>query len=379
MPAALALLAALTTLAALDSQPARRIPLDGGWELSGEGTRIETRRGGRAIAIRTGRAVRRDVTLEDGTIEFDVEVTPYRSFVYVQFRMATDDEHEEIYFRPHKSSLPDAVQYAPVWRGESNWQLYHGAGSTAPLRFAPREWMHVRIVLRGRRAALFVGSDTKPALVMSLARDPAAGYLAFQSFTPPGGAPEGVPTAAFANVVVRPGHVPYELGPEPPAAGAAGLVTRWQLSPAFAVERGPVTELPDSLLVAKARWPAFPAEPTGVLVIGRHVARPAPQSAVVARLVLRAPADGLARLHLGYSDYVTVFVNGRPLFAADAHYSYDEPRQEGLIGRWQATVWLPLVRGDTEVLLAVADGFGGWGLTAELDPTDGAEVVSPPR
>jgi hypothetical protein len=118
-------------------------------------------------------------------------------------------------------------------------------------------------------------------------------------------------------------------------------------------------------------------EPTGVAVIGRHVARPAADAAVVARLVLRAYAGGLQRLDLGYSDYVTVFVNGRPLFAGDAHSSYDQPRQEGLIGLWQATVWLPLERGDNEVLLAVSDGFGGWGLIGRLDPAGGAQLVSP--
>jgi hypothetical protein len=62
-----------------------------------------------------GRAIRRDLSLQDGTIEFDLLVLPRRSFVSVQFRMASDDEYEETYFRPHKSSLPDAIQYDPVW------------------------------------------------------------------------------------------------------------------------------------------------------------------------------------------------------------------------------------------------------------------------
>ena len=70
--------------------------------------------------------MRRDVSLQDGTVDFDMEVTSHRSFVYVQFRMQDDENHEEIYFRPHKSSLPDAIQYAPVWNAESTWQLYHG-------------------------------------------------------------------------------------------------------------------------------------------------------------------------------------------------------------------------------------------------------------
>jgi hypothetical protein len=366
------------TFGALVAQE-RHIPIDSAWALSGDGTRIEEYRGTTSIRLRTGRAIRRDVSLQDGTIEFDMAVTPHRSFVYLQFRMQGDEDHEEIYFRPHKSSLPDAIQYAPVWHGESSWQLYHGKGGTAPVSFTRDEWIHVRIVLSGQRADLFVGEGATPELVMRLAREAAPGYIALRSFVPAGGAPEGVTAATFANVVVRSGHVPYDFGPPPRDSTLPGLATRWQISPAFAVEPGAVTRLPDSLLATRARWASIPVEPNGIAIIGRHVKRPARQAATIARLVLRASSDGLQRMDLGYSDYVTVFVNGRPLFAADAHFSFDEPRQEGVIGLFQSMVWLPLVRGDNEILLAVADGFGGWGLTGRLEPTAGISVVPPSR
>ena len=353
------------------------VPLDEGWELAGEGTRIEAHQGTPAIRIGTGRALRRDVSLQDGTVEFDVALTPRRSFVYVEFRVASDDEYEHIYFRPHKSALPDALQYAPVWRGESNWQLYHGADGTAAFAFDHARWMHVRLVLQGRRAALFLGEDDTPDLLVRLAREPVAGALAFAASVPPGAAgPPGEPVAAFANVVVRPGHVPYRFPPTTDSL-PAGLVTTWQLSPAFPGTRGPMRVLPDSLLRARERWPTFRAEPTGVLVVGRHLARPHAVAGTIARLVLRAGAPTLQPLQLGYSDYVTVFVNGRPIFGGDAHYSFDRPRQDGFIGLWQSTLWLPLARGDNEVLFALSDGFGGWGLTARLDPAGGARLVPP--
>jgi hypothetical protein len=373
------MLHALMLVAALVSQE-RALPLDSGWSLSGEGTRIEEHLGSKSLRMRTGRAIRRDVSLEDGTIDFDVAVTPHRSFVYVQFRMEGDEDHEEIYFRPHKSSLPDAIQYAPVWNGESSWQLFHGKGGTAAIPLPRDQWIHVRLVLSGQRAALFVGEETRtPALVMRLARPPAPGYLALRSFVPPGGAPPGAIAASFANVVVRPGHVPYDFGPAPRDTTPAGLVTRWELSPPFVVEPGIVRALPDGILAPRTRWTSIPVEPNGVAIIGRYLKRPGRQAATVARLVLRSDADRLQPIHLGYSDYVTVFANGRPLFAGDAHYSFDEPRQEGAIGLFQSLVWVPVRRGDNAILFAVADGFGGWGITARLEPVAGVSVVPPPR
>ena len=365
------MLAATSVILPAQATTSHAIPLDAKWELSKQGARIGTYGGRRAILLGTGGAIRRDVSLQDGTIEFDVMVTPHRTFVYVQFRMQSDDEHEEMYLRPHKSELADAIQYAPVWNGEGNWQLYHGPGATAPATFVHGKWMHVRLVLSGRRAALFVGNVRTPQLVAQLARDPAAGYIAFRSFEG-AGAQRSAVSAAYANVSIRPGDVSYHFGDEVASQSGsavvqAELVRHWQLSPPFVASPGPVTELPASERdSSRATWRSYDTDANGLLVIGRHVRRPAAQSAIVARLTLRADSAVLRRLHLGYSDYVTVFVNGRPVFAGDAHYSYDAPRQEGLIGLFQSSVWLPLTPGDNEILLIVNDSFGGWGLMGAL-------------
>jgi hypothetical protein len=117
-------------------------------------------------------------------------------------------------------------------------------------------------------------------------------------------------------------------------------------------------------------------ERTGIVAIGRHMPRPRPAGAAIARLLLRSRGERLQRLYLGYSDYATVWVNGRPIFSGDAHYSFDQPRQEGLIAQSQSTLWLPLRDGENEVLIAVVDGFGGWGLTGRLEPADGALLLS---
>jgi hypothetical protein len=77
---------------------------------------------------------------------------------------------------------------------------------------------------------------------------------------------------------------------------------------------------------------------------------------------------------LGFSDRVTVFLNGRPLFSGDASYSFDAPRRDGLIGYDQARLYLPLEKGDNELALAVADSFGGWGPMGRFPEPAGLEV-----
>jgi len=355
------------------------LAFDRSWELTGDGTKIAPHRGVDAVWIDNGRAIRRDVSLADGTIEFDVELKSHRSFVYLQFRMESDTEFEEFYFRPHKTGLPDAVQYNPVWRGDSFWQLWHGPDAVASPKFQFGRWTRVRLELQGQRGALFLDNGAKPVLVMNLARPTRTGYLALRSFNPDPSLPPGDVAARFANVVVRPGVVSYDFGaPTPAPVHEPGSILRWQVSPAFKGSREPLTQLPSDILTTRAQWPVYPVERSGVVAIGRFMDRPRPDGAAIARLVIRSSGSRLQRLHLGYSDYVTVFVNGAPIFAGDARYSFDQPRQEGLIARSQAMLWLPLRDGENEVLLAVVDFFGGWALTGRLEPSDGGVLVPPP-
>ena len=357
---------------AAQTAPERPLPFsDKTWELEGERTTI-VREGGRdVLQVESGTARRRDVQFENGTIDFDVQLTSRRSFVYVEFRGVAGGELEEVYLRPHKSSLPDAVQYAPVWQGRSSWQLYHGPGATSAVALEPGAWTHVRVIVEGRRAALFVKDMEKPALVIPhLARDPKPGYIGLRGFLP-ADVPGAGPIARFANVVVRPGPAAFDFeaalarraAPSRAApAESATLVRSWAVSRSFVPENGEATVLPAAAIAGDFR--TIDAEPGGLLELHRYV--PVPKTsrvtAGVARVWIRAATAGTYAFDLGFSDVATVFLNGRPVFRGDASYSVDSPRREGLIGYDQARLYLPLVAGDNDLSIVVSDVFGGWGI-----------------
>jgi hypothetical protein len=344
---------------------------DGRWELGEKGVRAESVDGRETLAFETGVATRRDVKLLDGTIEMDVQVTRRRSFVYVTFRMQDDKEYEDFYLRPHKSGLPDAVQYAPVHQGQSAWQLYHGPGATAAVEFQPGAWTRLRLVVQGSRAAVFLGPGERPVMVARLAREPKAGYIALRAFLPPD-TPGSGPVARFANVAVRPNVIPFDfttVAVEAPVI-PPGLVRRWAVSEAIPASDTP----PDALPAAETLGPlrAVETRPGGLLELHRFVTLPAGSraGACVARVRVRAAKAGLVAFDLGYSDRATVFLNRRPLFYGDQGYRFDAPRREGLVGFDQARVWLPLEAGENELAVLVSDTFGGWGLMGRFaDPT----------
>ncbi len=343
-------------------------PFDDRWRLSGEGSRIVPFAGRAGLELVSGEAVLPEIRMEDGTIDVDVRFPTQRSFVYLKFRMQSEDEFEEVYLRPHKSTLPDAIQYAPGFQGASAWQFYHGPGGAVPAHLPGSTWIRVRLVLQGRQAAFFVGDTVTPVLVVPrLARDPAPGYLALRSFIP-APIPQDVYGAHFANLVIRPGDIRYRFPPVTVPALRPGSITMWGVGRAFVPDSGSRQPIPPETIADGFR--PVPVEPgKGFVLLHRHVPMPEGNRrvGVVARVIVKAASAGVYRFNLGFSDEASVYLNGNLLFTGDARYSFDQPRREGLIGLDQASLYLPLRAGDNELTVVVVDGFGGWGVMGQFE------------
>jgi hypothetical protein len=344
------------------------------WHLqSGGGHRIETVNGRTALILRNGQAERPDLLLEDGTIDFDLALSERRSFVGIQVRRQATGNAEHFYFRPHKSSLPDALQYTPVLSDNSQWQLFHDESGGAAVTFPDWEWGHVRIVLAGDRAAVFYGSMERPVLVVDhLALAPTAGFLRLTAGAP-GLSDEEPDFAAFANLDVRPGWIPFEFPERRAKELPEGLIAEWAVSPAFAASPESLTEPPAAALAGP--WQAAAAERDGRVMLSRYLERPpdAPWWGTLARLELTANEAKRVALELGFSDNATVFLNGKPLFSGRYSYSYELPSRMGLISFDQATVYLPLEKGRNDLAVVVTERFGGWAVMGRL--LDGAGVT----
>jgi hypothetical protein len=227
-------------------------------------------------------------------------------------------------------------------------------------------------VLRGRQAAFFVNDTLKPALVIQrLGHEPRPGYLALRGFLPAGVAGSG-PIARFANVVVRPDHVPYAFD-APVVETTPGIVRTWLVSEPFVAPDPASSSLPS---VSMERMRRVEALPTGLVELHRLVPLPAGMRSpgIVARLVVVADSAGHYPLDLGFSDVVTAFVNGAPVFRGDDSYDYAN-RRDGLIGFGQARLFLPLRAGRNTVDLIVTDVFGGWGVMARFPSLAGIRLV----
>ena len=337
------------------------------WIVQGQETEFVTVAGKQAVRLLGGSARLQGVAIEDGIIEFDMLVRQERGFSGAFWRRQDQDNAEQFYLRPHQSGNPDANQYQPLFNGSSSWQLYHGAGYSAPTSYRFDEWMHVRIAFQGRSAAFFVDSDEPAFTTDRLKHDPVAGGVGVyaSNFAP----------AWFADFEVselpddfRIDVVPAENAPEP------DLVTAWEISSPFDWSvLADKTELPPSV-TGRLAWTKMAAEPDGLVNIARINTLAEGANGAFARLVIESPDARVVPFVLGFSDVARVFLNRALKYGGSNVYQSRDYRYLGTIGFFD-TVYLDLEPGRNELLVAVGENFGGWGLKGRLDASGELSIV----
>jgi hypothetical protein len=310
----------------------------------------------------------------------DVATSAVRGFFGFQFRIAGEDgaSAEEIYLRPHESGYPDAIQYTPILNTGRNWQLYNGPGFTAGVEIPKQAWFHLRLAVAGAQAKLYVKDMDRPALVMDdLKSGVQKGLVALYVLA---GA------TCYSNFEIRITPDGPWVRHEPPMP--AGTLTHWSLSPAYdALTRNPERPLLEAESAA-IRWQDVEAEPPGFVVVNRFRESPHPRvsfqsdfskrlepqpgmKVVYARTTIESDRDQVKRLAIGYSDDVSVFLNGKILYRGRSAQAFRDPRFLGIVNPENDTVYLPLKKGSNELVLAVSELGGGWGFICRLsDPED---------
>lgn len=339
------------------------------WDIHAAAWRVEAYRGRSALILRDGAAWLRGSRFHDGTIELDIVFSDTGGFPGIAFRAATHSDFELFYLRQALSGGPHATQYTPVLHGLYAWQIYAGPAWEGTARWTYDRWMHVRLVVRGARAELFVDGDSAVQVVPRLRGPDGAGEIGLLSGT----------GARFANVVVRPDSAAQVATTVSPAGHP--LPTPSTIVPAWRVS----TPFPESTLVRASELTVLPAggawmpgtlgiEERGIANLARVAGNADGRNTVVAAVTLTSDRDRIVRLRFGYSDRVRVFLNGRLLYAGDSGFGTRDPEFLGIVGLFDELA-LPVRRGPNALWLAVSETFGGWAVSADLPDRAGITVT----
>jgi len=227
--------------------------------------------------------------------------------------------------------------------------------------------------MAGAQAKLYVKDMDKPALVMNdLKTGIQKGQVALFVLTG---------ETYFSNFQVRTTpDAPWErhLPPMP-----ANVLTKWSISPSYdALARNLERALSPSESAA-IQWQDVEAEPPGFVVLYRYREAPHPRvtfqgdfskrldpqpggKVLFARTTINSERDEVKKLEIGYSDDVSVFLNGRILYRGRSAQGFRDPGFLGIVNPENDAVYLPLKKGSNELMLAVSELGGGWGFICRL-------------
>jgi hypothetical protein len=347
------------TAAAQSTAPGERL---GDWQVDPgreSDIKVDSFLGRQALWLKNNTHARRPgLILADGTIELDVAPMEGTDFIGMTFRRESQANHENIYIRPARSGEFMAIQYAPRMNGSSTWQLYREF--TAPTRWPRNQWTHVKVEIHGSRLEVFVGDTTEPQLSVPRLRHRSAsgevGFWARVNNRP------GEWAAALSNISIRPATT--SLPRTEPAPTDAALVTSWEVAGPMAATARPIALLPTDLT-----WSPVACEESGLVNLNRLFPAKPQQGRFTAFLRTSVTIPSARRLlaGVGYSDDVTVFVNGEPIYSGVNGWESRAPGFASFVDPRFERIWLPLRAGINEIVLAVTDDqLFGWGASMSM-------------
>lgn len=343
------------------------VPFDSDrWEIEAKESKVLDYMGRRSLYLKGGMAAVRGSQFTDGVIEFDIAFTGERGFMGAAWRIQDFENYEEFYLRPHQSGNPDANQYEPVFNGVAAWQLYYGEAYSAPVKYDFNQWLHVKIVVSGRNAEIYIKDMETPALFVSpLKREVKQGRvgLSVGNFAP--AYFSNFSFSATSNVTLK-GKAKAE------AAAPAGTVMSWMVS---SVIEGKSLERKYQLAATdkELSWKKLDCESSGICNLARLQGINGGRDTVFARLIIQSEREQVKKIRFGFSDAVKVYFNDRLVFGGSDIYQSRDYRFLGTIGLFDE-LYLPLKKGDNELWMAVTENFGGWGIKAMFDDMDGIKL-----
>ncbi len=321
------------------------------------------------MRLNSGKAVLKNVTFSDGTIEFDIN-TIGRGMPGIAFRQQDEKNFELLYLRPDPNcpAFRACIQYAPQTHGVTLWDFFPQYQNRAPLR--ENGWNRIKMVVSGRRMNVFVNDVISPTLeVGRLEGDAMKGGLQLQG---PG---------TFANLVITPDRVDG-LSPEPvedPLDGDRGLVRNWRVSKYSVLPLGEDATY-KGMPGGSQEWRMISTERNGLVNISRVYGRPLPEpnrAVTWLKTTITSDRKQTKKADVGWTRELWVFVNGKLVYADKNLFEQEGARKfpDARCSLENGSFALPLEAGDNEVSVAIANNFFGWGMMLRLANPEGVHLA----
>lgn len=325
------------------------------WQLD-EKVIVENYKGKDCLKTDEGLAVAQGINFKTGIVEFAMCIQPGRGFTGIRFRGDGGGNTEEFYIRTHQSGNPDAMQYTPVYNGNAGWQLYNGDGYSAAKTYVFDRWFSVRLVISGTRGEVYITDMEKPVLIIhELKWGERGGKIAL--FGP----------ARFADIKITNLDSPELKGPFKTITKAGEeVIQKYQVSEIFDAESLLNKNILPDNFTKKLQFKEYKTEADGLLNISQTGSKENGKNAVLLKINIHSDTDLIKKMDFCFSDIAKIYLNGKAIWQGTDTFRSRDYRFLGTIGYFDS-VFLNLKSGENEVIVMVAENFGGWGFKARFE------------
>ena len=292
----------------------------------------------------------------EGIIEFDVAPLDESQFIAVIFRRDTFRNYENIYLRPGRSGEYQALQYAPAINSSSTWQIYPEFMRT--INIPRNKWTHVKVDVKYGGLKIYINRAAEPTLEVARLRGiPKLGSVGFWSRVYDRKSEAW--SAAFSNISILPKNPSKSKLKQinPPD----GIIESWKVAEPMENKKGAVSKL-----VSLSGWKTVKAEESGLVNLNRALGIRRGRWTAYAKTRIKSRTSKITALDFSYSDDVTIFLNGKPIFSGTNGWESRYPGYMGLVKLGNDKVFLNLKPGNNELVFAVTNQRFGWGFVAKM-------------
>lgn len=255
------------------------------------------------------------------------------------------DDYEEMYLRFPKSGGLDAVQYGPAFNGEFSWQFH--PEYQAKSVFRSDEWTHLKIVVTGRQAGVYINHDTAALYVDSLRAPDVTGGVGIWSLN----------GAYFSNFTYRELSTADKLPVIPKKIFSnPNAIKEWRVSDPSAFVGIPGEILPENF-TSQENWKNAVTEPDGYLNINKYAKKKTwgmglqnSTDLVWLRYEWEESGAGLKPMSFEYGNRCFIYLNNQKLFAGNNSFLLKTAFFRGDIDKQMRanTVFLPVKKGEEQ-------------------------------
>ena len=307
------------------------------------------------------------IEFQNGIIECDLFSPVDKAYLGIVFRMSSLNNFEYIYFQPHTSGKWDAVQYDPIFNRSATWQLFNGEPYLAVANIPTKKWFHAKIQVIGDSAKVFLDNNPNQIMSVKLKHDTKSGSIGVCSYHP----------GNFANLKVT--SIDTIIATEKLQIDeyqADTYISSWLITEpydnyTFKYEK---PFLNDSLI---KDWTKVYAEENNVVNLNRYFTHSKENNTILAKVIIESNKTQQKDLYFGFSDKIKIYLNSENLFTGDNSFTEsDKYEDRGYVLDKHQKIELPLLKGNNELILEIAEKKFGWGFIAQLDNLNDINIIA---